>query len=68
MKNKEKKMVQAFEINVGGTLLNGGQFNQKLKGRIDGEHLPFVLKEFLTYFSKTKLEGETFLNTSNEWE
>jgi ferredoxin-nitrite reductase len=61
MKNKEKKMVQAFEINVGGTLLNGGQFNQKLKGRIDADHLPYVLKEFLTYFSKTKRQGETFL-------
>ncbi|MDQ0214033.1 ferredoxin-nitrite reductase [Oikeobacillus pervagus] len=60
MRNKEKKMVQAFEIYVGGTLLNNGEINHKLKGKIAGEHLPNVLKQFLEYFRDTKQPKETF--------
>ncbi|MGP4079422.1 nitrite/sulfite reductase [Pseudalkalibacillus sp. R45] len=61
MKSKEKGgLIEAFEIYVGGTLNHGGKFNEKLKGKIDGEHLPAVLEEFLTYFKKEKLPGESF--------
>ncbi|OMP67243.1 nitrite/sulfite reductase [Domibacillus epiphyticus] len=60
MRDKDKKMIEAFEINVGGTLLDGGAFNEKLKGKIDGEVLPEVLREFLLYFKETKQPGETF--------
>ncbi|WP_221565096.1 nitrite/sulfite reductase [Alkalihalobacillus sp. TS-13] len=60
MKSKEKGLIEAFEIYVGGTLNHGGKFNEKLKGKIDGEHLPAVLVEFLTYFKKEKLPGESF--------
>ncbi|WP_261129019.1 nitrite/sulfite reductase [Bacillus sp. Marseille-Q3570] len=60
MKSKEKGMIEAFEIYVGGTLNHGGKFNEKLKGKIDGEHLPAVLNEFITYFKKEKLPGESF--------
>ncbi|HHY73573.1 MAG TPA: nitrite/sulfite reductase [Bacillus bacterium] len=61
MKNKDKQMVEAFEIYVGGTLNNGGKFNEKLKGKIEAPQLPEVLKEFILYFKETKLPGETFL-------
>ncbi|GMB09263.1 nitrite/sulfite reductase [Thermolongibacillus altinsuensis] len=60
MKTKEKGMIEAFEIYVGGTLLNGGKFNEKLKGKVDAEDLPHVLKQLLLYFKQTKLAGETF--------
>ncbi|WP_408006452.1 nitrite/sulfite reductase [Pseudalkalibacillus sp. A8] len=60
MKSKEKGMIEAFEIYVGGTLNDGGKFNEKLKGKIDGEHLPAVLKEFLVYFKEAKIPGESF--------
>ncbi|MCF6408150.1 nitrite/sulfite reductase [Pseudalkalibacillus salsuginis] len=60
MKSKEKGMIEAFEIYVGGTLNDGGKFNDKLKGKIDGEHLPVVLKEFLLYFKEAKIPGEPF--------
>ncbi|EJS75217.1 nitrite/sulfite reductase [Bacillus cereus] len=60
MKTKEKGIVEAFEIYVGGTLLNGGAYNEKLKGKIDGEDLPDVLVSFLSYFQKNKLPAETF--------
>ncbi|MGE7865481.1 nitrite/sulfite reductase [Bacillus paramycoides] len=60
LKTKEKGIVEAFEIYVGGTLLNGGAYNEKLKGKIDGEDLPDVLVSFLRYFQKNKLLAETF--------
>ena len=60
MKTKEKGIVEAFEIYVGGTLLDGGAYNEKLKGKIDGEDLPHVLVAFLTYFKENKLPSETF--------
>ncbi|MED1437556.1 nitrite/sulfite reductase [Aeribacillus composti] len=61
MRTKDKKMVDAYEIHVGGTLLDGGRFNEKLKGKIEAEKLHLVLKDFLQYFKETKLAGETFL-------
>lgn len=61
MRNKEKQMIEAFEIYVGGTLNAGGKFNERLKGKIEADRLPDVLKQLLTYFKETKLAGETFL-------
>lgn len=60
LKTKEKGVVEAFEIYVGGTLLDGGTYNQKLKGKIDGLNLPDVLVAFLQHFKKHKLPAETF--------
>ncbi len=60
MRTKERKMIEAFEIYVGGTLENGGQLNEKLKGRIEAQHLEQVLKELIIYFKKTKKPGESF--------
>ncbi|MFX3625234.1 MAG: nitrite/sulfite reductase [Ectobacillus sp.] len=60
MKTKDKQMIEAFEIYVGGTLLNGGKYNEKLKGKIDGKDLPEVLLAFLTFFKEEKLPGESF--------
>ncbi|MDM5192775.1 nitrite/sulfite reductase [Bacillus hominis] len=60
LKTKEKGIVEAFEIYVGGTLLDGGAYNEKLKGKIDGEDLSDVLVSFLSYFQKNKLLAETF--------
>lgn len=62
MRTKDKKMVEAFEIYVGGTLDNGGKFNDKLKGKFEGETLPAVLHEFLTYFKEHKKAGESFFD------
>ncbi|SDW96929.1 ferredoxin-nitrite reductase [Marininema mesophilum] len=61
MKSKEKSgMVEAFEIYVGGTLQDGGKFNEKLKGKIDGDYLPDVLRNFLLYFKENKESEESF--------
>lgn len=60
MKTKEKGLVEAFELYVGGTLLDGGAYNEKLKGKVDGDDLPDVLVQLLTYFKKNKLPAETF--------
>ena len=60
MKTKDKGMVEAFELYVGGTLNNGGKFNEKLKGKIDADYLAPVLKEFLIYFNEAKHPGESF--------
>ncbi|MCV5871484.1 hypothetical protein OFN61_40150, partial [Escherichia coli] len=65
MKTKDKGMVEAFEIYVGGTLQNGGKFNEKLKGKVDAEQLSKVLVKLLTYFKETKQQGETFLDYLN---
>jgi ferredoxin-nitrite reductase len=60
LKTKEKKMVQAFEIYVGGTLDDGGKFNEKLKGKFHADSLDEVLARFLTKFKETKLPLESF--------
>ncbi len=61
MKSKEtKELVDAFEIHVGGTLKQGGEFNRKLKGKIDSQHLPAVLKQFLLHFKEQKQPEESF--------
>ncbi len=62
MKNKNKEMVEAFEIYVGGTLNNGGKFNEKLKGKIEAGLLADVVKELLLYFKETKNAGEPFFD------
>ncbi|PJN89810.1 nitrite/sulfite reductase [Bacillus sp. mrc49] len=62
MKNQDKKMVEAFEIYVGGTLQEGGKFNEKLKGKVEAEQLYHVLKELILFFKQTKLPAETFLD------
>ncbi|MFJ7679605.1 nitrite/sulfite reductase [Peribacillus sp. NPDC097198] len=61
MKNQDKKMVEAFEIYVGGTLNAGGKFNEKLKGKVEAEQLYHVLKELILYFKDKKLPSESFL-------
>ncbi|WP_100331147.1 nitrite/sulfite reductase [Bacillus xiapuensis] len=60
MRNKDKQMVEAFEIHVGGTLVNGGIFNKKIKGKIPADLLPGILKSILQHFKETKLPGESF--------
>ncbi|MBM7704663.1 nitrite/sulfite reductase [Metabacillus iocasae] len=60
MRTKDKQMVEAFEIYVGGTLNAGGKFNEKLKGKVNAEQLIDVLADFLTHFKEEKLLGENF--------
>ena len=55
MKNQDKKMVEAFEIYV------GGKFNEKLKGKVEAGQLYHVLKELILYFKDKKLPSESFL-------
>ena len=62
MRNKDKQLVDAFEIYVGGTLNNGGKFNEKLKGKVEADQLPEIVKEILLYFKETKEIGETFFD------
>lgn len=60
MKNKDKQLVEAFEIYVGGKLSENAQFNQKLKGKIEAPFLNDVLLEFIKHFKDEKSEGENF--------
>jgi ferredoxin-nitrite reductase len=60
MKIKDKGLVEAFELYVGGTLLDGGKFNEKLKGRVSADDLGTVVLELLTYFKDEKIPAETF--------
>lgn len=60
IRNANKEMVEAYEIYVGGTLVDGGKFNEKLKGKIPAEQLTDVLKKLLLHFKVQKLVGETF--------
>jgi ferredoxin-nitrite reductase len=60
IRTPDKRMVEAFEIYVGGTLDHGGEFNQKLKGKVDARILGPVLKELITYFKEQKEQGESF--------
>ncbi|MDQ0176525.1 nitrite/sulfite reductase [Bacillus chungangensis] len=60
MRTKDRKMLDAFEIYVGGTLDHGGKFNEKLQGKIEQQYLEPVLKELIEYFKETKIAGESF--------
>ncbi|RYM05431.1 nitrite/sulfite reductase [Sporolactobacillus sp. THM7-7] len=65
VRTKEKKMIEAYEIFIGGTLTDGGHFNERLKGRIPAGLLPEVMKAFLLYFKDHKKKGETFFAFKN---
>jgi ferredoxin-nitrite reductase len=65
MRTKDKKMVEAFEIYVGGTLNEGGKFNEKLKGKFETNQLDEVLFNLISYFKETKLPSETFFDYVN---
>ncbi|WP_042346188.1 nitrite/sulfite reductase [Bacillus massiliigorillae] len=60
MKTKDKTLVEAFELYVGGTLENGGSFNQKLKGKVHGEQVQLVLEYLLNDFKTHKFLGESY--------
>lgn len=65
LRTPDKKMVEAYEIFVGGTLSGGGHFNERLKGRIAASLLPDVLKDFLLFFKEHKETNETFYTFKN---
>ena len=62
VRNKDKKLVEAYEIYVGGTLNAGGKFNEKLKGKVPSEYLSSVLEKLLLYFKDEKAKGESFFD------
>lgn len=65
MRTKDKRMVEAFEIYVGGTLQKEvAQFNQKLKGKVEAENLGPVLVKLLKYFKENKQVNELFFDFS----
>ncbi|MGG4547260.1 nitrite/sulfite reductase [Rossellomorea marisflavi] len=65
MRTKDKKMIEAFEIYVGGTLQDGGTLNEKLKGKVEAEQLSDVVKGLLIHFKNTKEPGEAFFDYVN---
>ncbi|WP_100372525.1 nitrite/sulfite reductase [Bacillus sp. FJAT-45037] len=63
LRTKDKRMVEAFELYVGGTLeRDSAQFNEKLKGKVEAEELAPTLAAFLRYFEETKEPNENFFD------
>ncbi|MDQ0256607.1 ferredoxin-nitrite reductase [Evansella vedderi] len=60
MKTKDKQLVEAFEIYVGGTLTEDARFNEKLKGKIPANQLGQVLVGLLQRVKEEKIAGESF--------
>lgn len=65
LRTKDKQLVDAYELFVGGSLKGTGHFNERLKGRIPDYLLPAVLKDFLVYFKEHKGKGESFFSFKN---
>ncbi|MCL1989628.1 MAG: nitrite/sulfite reductase [Defluviitaleaceae bacterium] len=65
MRNADKEMVEAYELYVGGTLHDGGKFNEKLKGRVPAENLTDVLEQLLSHFKSKKNQHETYFDFVN---
>ena len=62
IRNKEKQMVEAYELYIGGTLNAGGKFNEKLKGKVPAEQLTNVLEKLLLHFKTEKAAGESYFD------
>ncbi|WP_163099838.1 nitrite/sulfite reductase [Peribacillus alkalitolerans] len=62
MKTKDKGMIEAFEIYLGGTLQDGGKFNEKLQGKIEADYLKEAIKAILLHFKSDKIKDESFFN------
>ena len=62
IRNKEKQMVEAYELYIGGTLNAGGKFNEKLKGKVPAEQLTNVLEKLLLHFKSEKAAGESYFD------
>jgi ferredoxin-nitrite reductase len=58
-RDKDKNPIEAFKLSVGGSLLNGGHFNETLKGIVPLERLEIVTNAFLSYY-KEEQQNETF--------
>lgn len=53
-------MIDAFDIAVGGTLGQGAQFNQVLKGRVVGDNVGPVLAQLILFYKENRSEDESF--------
>jgi ferredoxin-nitrite reductase len=54
------KMIDAFEISIGGNLGPNAQLNTKLKGRVVADDLGPTLQKFVEYYKAQRLESESF--------
>lgn len=53
-------MVDAFDIAVGGKLGKGAKFNDRLKGRVMGEHVGPVLAHLINFYKENRKDNESF--------
>lgn len=60
LRDENRKLIEGYELYVGGTLNDGGAYNEKLKGKIPHYYLTDVLVRLLTYFKAEKKLGEDF--------
>lgn len=58
-RNKNKEVIEAFKISLGGTLKAGGHFAQTLRGVVPTGQLEAVVTALLTLY-QTHHQGETF--------
>jgi ferredoxin-nitrite reductase len=54
------KMVDAFDISIGGILGPGAALNTKLKGRVIGDEVGKVLQQLIGFYKENRIEEETF--------
>lgn len=54
------KMVDAFDISIGGILGPGATLNTKLKGRVLGDDIAVVLQKLIEFFKDNRMDDESF--------
>ncbi|WP_018131623.1 nitrite/sulfite reductase [Effusibacillus pohliae] len=54
------KMVDAFDLSIGGVLGPDAAFNTKLKGRIPGDQVAKAIAHLVTFFKENRRDGESF--------
>lgn len=60
LRDADRNLIEAYELYVGGTLDNGGEYNKKLTGKIPSYFLAPVLLAFLSFFKEQKQPNEEF--------
>ncbi|CAM3138928.1 nitrite/sulfite reductase [Sporolactobacillus spathodeae] len=65
IKTPNQELIDAYELFVGGSLISGGHFNERLKGRIPATRIISVVRQLLLFFKETKEPGEHFFEFKN---
>ncbi|TCP54666.1 ferredoxin-nitrite reductase [Tumebacillus sp. BK434] len=57
---RDGKMVDAFDVSIGGGLGAGATFNRKVALKVPGDQVQYTIENIVRYYTEHRLAGESF--------